>query len=47
MKTLLKNAREQKNIKTRELAQLLGIDQALISKFENGSNFKISNCARH
>lgn len=37
MKTLLKNAREQKGIKTRELAQLLGIDQALISKFENGS----------
>jgi len=37
MKTLLKNAREQKGIKTRELAQLLGIDQALISKYENGS----------
>jgi Fic family protein/DNA-binding Xre family transcriptional regulator len=37
MKTLLKNAREQKGIKTRELAQLLGIDQALISKFETGS----------
>jgi Fic family protein/DNA-binding Xre family transcriptional regulator len=37
MKTLLKNAREQKRLKTRELAQLLGIDQALISKFENGS----------
>ncbi len=37
MKTLLKNAREQKGIKTRELAQLLGIDQALVSKFENGS----------
>lgn len=37
MKTLLKNARETKGIKTRELAQLLGIDQALISKFENGS----------
>jgi len=37
MKALLKNAREQKNIKTRELAQLIGIDQALISKFENGS----------
>jgi Fic family protein/DNA-binding Xre family transcriptional regulator len=37
MKTLLKNAREQKNIKTRELAQLMGIDQALISKFENGT----------
>ena len=37
MKSLLKNAREQKGIKTRELAQLLGIDQALISKYENGS----------
>jgi len=37
MKTLLKNAREQKGIKTRELAQLIGIDQALISKFESGS----------
>ena len=37
MKTILKTAREQKNIKTRELAQLLGIDQALVSKFENGS----------
>jgi Fic family protein len=37
MKTLLKNAREQKGLKTREVAQLLGIDQALISKFENGS----------
>ena len=37
MKTLLKNAREQKGLKTREVAQFLGIDQALISKFENGS----------
>ena len=37
MKTLLKNAREEKGLKTREVAQLLGIDQALISKFENGS----------
>jgi Fic family protein/DNA-binding XRE family transcriptional regulator len=37
MRTLLKNAREQKGLKTREVAQLLGIDQALISKFENGS----------
>ena len=37
MKTLLKNAREKKGLKTREVAQLLGIDQALISKFENGS----------
>ncbi|WP_291099946.1 MULTISPECIES: Fic family protein [unclassified Flavobacterium] len=37
MKTQLKNAREQKGLKTREVAHLLGIDQALISKFENGS----------
>jgi Fic family protein/DNA-binding XRE family transcriptional regulator len=37
MKTLLKEARELKNLKTREVAQLLGIDQALISKFESGS----------
>ena len=37
MNALLKNAREQKDLKTRELAQLIGIDQALISKFENGS----------
>ncbi len=37
MKTLLKNAREQNGLKTREVAQILGIDQALISKFENGT----------
>ena len=37
MKMLLKNAREQKGLKTREVAQLLGIDQALISKFESGT----------
>jgi Fic family protein/plasmid maintenance system antidote protein VapI len=37
MKTLLKNAREKKGLKTREVAQILGIDQALISKFENGT----------
>ena len=37
MNLLLKNAREQKKLKTRELAQLMGIDQALISKFEKGS----------
>ena len=37
MKTLHKNAREQKGLKTREVAQLLGIDQALISKFESGT----------
>lgn len=36
MKSLLKNAREQKGLKTREVAQLLRIDQALISKFESG-----------
>ncbi|MDQ6469626.1 Fic family protein [Flavobacterium sp. LHD-80] len=37
MKSLLKNAREQKGLKTREVAQLVGIDQALISKFESGT----------
>ncbi|WP_166925225.1 helix-turn-helix domain-containing protein [Flavobacterium poyangense] len=37
MKTLLKNAREQKGLKTREVAQILSIDQALISKFESGT----------
>ena len=37
MKTLIKNAREQKGLKTREVSQLLGIDQALISKFESGT----------
>lgn len=37
MKSLLKNAREKKGLKTRELAQLAGIDQALISKFESGT----------
>lgn len=36
MKSLLKNAREQKGLKTREVSQILGIDQALISKFESG-----------
>jgi Fic family protein/DNA-binding XRE family transcriptional regulator len=37
MKSLIKNAREQKGLKTRELAQILSIDQALISKFESGT----------
>ncbi|MDR6968251.1 Fic family protein/DNA-binding XRE family transcriptional regulator [Flavobacterium arsenatis] len=37
MKTLLKNAREKKGLKSRELALLLDVDQALISKFESGS----------
>ena len=36
MYTLLKTARETKGFKTREVANLLQIDQALISKFENG-----------
>ena len=36
MHTLLKKARETKGFKTREVATLLQIDQALISKFENG-----------
>lgn len=37
MKNLLKNAREQKGLKTREVAQILSIDQALVSKFESGT----------
>lgn len=37
MHQMLKIAREQKSLKTREVAQLLGIDQALISKFETGN----------
>jgi len=39
MKTLaklLKDARDKKGLKTREVSQLLKIDQALVSKFENG-----------
>ncbi|MFB9080907.1 Fic family protein [Flavobacterium procerum] len=37
MKTIIRNAREKKGLKTREVAQILGIDQALISKFESGA----------
>ncbi len=37
MKTLLKNARLKKGLMVRELAQSLGIDQALVSKFESGN----------
>ena len=37
MKDLLKVARQNKGLMIRELAQLVGIDQALISKFESGS----------
>jgi Fic family protein/plasmid maintenance system antidote protein VapI len=36
MKTYLKTTREQKGLMVREIAQKLGIDQALISKFESG-----------
>lgn len=36
LKTILKDARTTKGLLTREVAHLLGIDQALISKFENG-----------
>ena len=36
MHTLIKKERETKGLKTREVANLLQIDQALISKFENG-----------
>ena len=43
MKTLLKNARELKGLKTREVAQILGIDQALISKFESGTRRPTKN----
>jgi transcriptional regulator with XRE-family HTH domain len=37
MKTLLKEARELKGLKNERVAQLAGIDQALISKFESGN----------
>ena len=37
MKFVLKTARENKGLMTREVAQLLGIDQALVSKFESGT----------
>ncbi len=36
MKDLLKKARERSGYTTREVSMLLHIDQALISKFENG-----------
>ncbi|MBK0368597.1 helix-turn-helix domain-containing protein [Flavobacterium agrisoli] len=37
MNAILKKAREEKGLKTREVAQMLQIDQALISKFESGT----------
>jgi len=43
MKTLLKSYRELKHYKTKELAHLTGIDQALISKFESGNRIPTKN----
>jgi len=37
MKTLIKTAREKKGLMLREVAQMLGIDAALVSKFESGT----------
>lgn len=36
MKTLLKNARFEKKLNARELAQIIGVDQTLITRFEKG-----------
>ncbi len=36
MKSIIQNARKSKGMRSRELASLLGVDQSLISKFENG-----------
>ena len=51
MKMLLKNARMQKGLLVRELAQLLGVDQALVSKFETGNRLptrdQIKSLAKH
>lgn len=37
MKELIKDARQKKGMLVREVAQALGIDQALVSKFESGA----------
>jgi Fic family protein/DNA-binding XRE family transcriptional regulator len=37
MKNIIKTAREKKGLMVREVAQQLGIDQALVSKFESGT----------
>jgi Fic family protein/DNA-binding XRE family transcriptional regulator len=39
MRNLIKSTRLSKGIKSRELAQLIGVDQAIVSKIENGSRF--------
>ena len=36
MRAILKNARQKKGLKLREVAAALGVDQSLISKFESG-----------
>lgn len=43
MHEILKKAREQKGLTTREISKLLFIDQALISKFENGQRLPTRN----
>lgn len=37
MKTLLKTTRQEKGLKLRELAQMMGVDQAIVSKIESGA----------
>ncbi len=37
MKALLKHTRQEKGLKLRELAQLMGVDQAIVSKIESGA----------
>ena len=39
MRSLIKSTRLSKGIKSRELAQLMGVDQAIVSKIENGARF--------
>jgi transcriptional regulator with XRE-family HTH domain len=46
MKTLLRNARENKGLGTREVAKLLKIDAALVSKFESGQRNPTKNQLR-
>ena len=37
MKTLLKTTRQKKGLKIREIAHLMGVDQAIVSKIESGA----------
>ncbi|NRT12070.1 Fic family protein [Flavobacterium sp. 14A] len=43
MKNMLRTARENKGLKTRELSKMVAIDQALISKFESGERRPTKN----